>query len=172
MLPIKKEAKRDREEEEAHLLRCPICIELVVDASQVTCCGALFCKACIDPITAKRLPLCPMCRAPCSPDKVFPDVRGERASRNFPRPCRHAAYGCAFIGPRNDVAVHEPSCQHVPHTELVKEISDLKKQNAALDAKLKAQTAEVLTLKMLLNALLESTNRARGVCGCCRVLPN
>ena len=102
----------------------------------MTCCGALFCRACIAPVTATRTPKCPMCRAACGPDKVVTDVRSERASKNTTRPCRHAAHGCTFIGPRNDVALHEPNCAHLPRSDLVNENSNLKKENSRLKEQL------------------------------------
>ena len=69
-----------------------------------------------------------MCRAPCGPDKVFPDVRGERASKNTTRPCRHKARGCTFKGDRVAVAKHEPGCGHVPPMDLAKKNAELEQR--------------------------------------------
>ena len=128
---VKKEAKRDRSESASEGdddLVCPICTDLAVDSCQVTCCGALFCRACITPVAAARSPKCPMCWAVCGPDKVVPDVRSERASKNTTRPCRHKARGCTFKGDREAVVKHEPGCGHVPPVDFPKKNAELEQQ--------------------------------------------
>lgn len=52
--------KRPNENDGSDELMCSICFDLAVDAVQVSCCGALHCRACISKCTA-----CPMCRNPC-----------------------------------------------------------------------------------------------------------
>jgi hypothetical protein len=54
-------------------LMCSICFDLAVDAVQVSCCGALHCRACISKCTA-----CEMCRNPVP--ELVPDIRRERLS--------------------------------------------------------------------------------------------
>ena len=151
---IKKEAKRDRSESKADDLICPICTELVVDASQMTCCGALFCRACITPV----LPQCPMCRAACGPAQPYP-----------PRPC--AGRGPTLTDTRDNVVKDE----EVDPTD---EISDLQKQVSDRDAAISGQACMMATYalaqqaknnevfsivfmdpSLALNALLKVTNR-------------
>lgn len=64
-------------------LQCLICQELVVDAVQVLCCGALHCRACIS-----KCDRCPQCRKHVNADCIGFDVRCERLSAAYVRPCR------------------------------------------------------------------------------------
>ena len=82
-------------------LQCLICFELVVDAVQVRCCGALHCRACIS-----QCEKCPMCRKPVNADTIIPDVRCERLSAAAIRPCSYAEEGCVFKANRASVAAH------------------------------------------------------------------
>ncbi len=41
---------------------CPVCLEVQVDPHQVTCCGKIFCKSCLDQLIGGRQN-CPNCRS-------------------------------------------------------------------------------------------------------------
>lgn len=101
--------KRPNENDGSDELVCSICFDLAVDAVQVSCCGALHCRACISKCTA-----CPMCRNPVL--ELVPDIRRERLSAATLRQCPHQ--GCAFEGNRASVASHEEDCEFVPRAVL------------------------------------------------------
>ena len=102
------EPKRHHSEENEELM-CSICFDLVVDAVQVGCCGALHCRACIVKCTT-----CPLCREPLRAENLYLDVRRERLSAAALRQCCHAENGCIFKGNRASVIAHEPLCDFVP----------------------------------------------------------
>jgi hypothetical protein len=94
-------------------LQCLICQELVVDAVQVVCCGALHCRACIS-----KCDKCPQCRKHVNADCIVPDVRCERLAAACSRPCPNAQHGCDFNGNRASVTAHEDNCDFVPRSVL------------------------------------------------------
>lgn len=51
-------------------LICLICALVARDAHQVTCCGKIFCKGCLEKLDGNS---CPQCKAEF---KSFPDARG------------------------------------------------------------------------------------------------
>ena len=115
--------KRQRAAADEHEeLQCLICFELVVDAVQVRCCGALHCRACISKCTT-----CPMCRKPVNADTIIPDVRCERLSAAAIRPCSYAEEGCAFKANRTSVAAHEELCDYVPRSVLREKIQKVER---------------------------------------------
>jgi hypothetical protein len=123
--------KRQRAAADEHEeLQCLICFELVVDAVQVRCCGALHCRACIS-----KCATCPLCRKPVSADTIIPDVRCERLSAAAIRPCSYAEEGCAFKANRASVAAHEELCDYVPRSVLREKIQkverDMREQSLA-----------------------------------------
>jgi hypothetical protein len=104
-------------------LQCLICFELVVDAVQVRCCGALHCRACIS-----KCEKCPMCRKPVSADTIMPDVRCERLSAAAVRPCLYAEDGCVFKGNRASTSAHEEICDFVPRSVLREKIQKVSRE--------------------------------------------
>ena len=103
--------KRSLDEEE---LTCSICIELVVDAVQISCCGSLYCRACICKCTC-----CPLCRKSF---EIIPDVRCERLSAATLRKCTW----CSFRGNRASVSQHEArECDLIPASILRNKIEEL-----------------------------------------------
>jgi hypothetical protein len=114
--PMSDSYKRRRGQlfEENEELMCMICLELANAATQVTCCGARNCRACIS-----RCQYCPNCRQPVSPINIVCDVRCERLSAAALRPCIHDANGCRFEGNRVEVAAHEESCKFEPSSAVL-----------------------------------------------------
>ena len=98
-------------------LQCLICQELVVDAVQVICCGALHCRACIS-----KCDKCPQCRKHVNADCIVPDVRCESLAAACSRPCSNAQHGCIFNGNRASVTAHEDICEFVPRSILREKI--------------------------------------------------
>ncbi len=104
-------------------LECLICQELVVDAVQVVCCGALHCRACIS-----KCDRCPQCRKNVNADCIVPDVRCERLSAAFVRQCPNEQHGCDFKGNRASVTAHEEICDFVPRSVLREKIQAVKSE--------------------------------------------
>lgn len=110
-----------RYSEEQEELKCSICLDLVIDAVQVICCGTLYCRACIC-----KCATCPLCRKAFS---IIPDVRCERLSAAALRQCSW----CSFKGHRASVADHEArECHLVP-------VGVLRKKNADLEEAFRKQ---------------------------------
>jgi CheY-like chemotaxis protein len=103
-------------------LVCVICVDLVVDAHQTTCCGSLFCKSCISSWVNRvsvsgRAQLCPTCRTQLTSSMIVVDVRSDRKSAEHIRYCPfHAEFGCAFAGNRREVSSHQETCTYKPVT--------------------------------------------------------
>ena len=57
-------------------LMCQICQAVACSPHQVTCCGRVYCKACLDE-HKKHSSICPNCR---ERGQNFPDIRGEWTS--------------------------------------------------------------------------------------------
>jgi len=122
-----------RYSEEQEELKCSICLDLVIDAVQVICCGTLYCRACIC-----KCATCPLCRKAFS---IIPDVRCERLSAAALRQCSW----CSFKGNRASVADHEArECHLVP-------VGVLRKKNADLEEAFRKQ--HVMQRALMLCAL-------------------
>jgi hypothetical protein len=142
-------ASADENEE----LHCPICFELLVDAVQVRCCGALHCRACIS-----KCATCPMCRKPVNADTIMPDVRCERMSAAVIRTCSYVEEGCAFEGNRAAVAAHEELCDYVPRSVLREKIQKLKND---MREQLHAHLTERLNLTLENSAISKRAKTAK-----------
>jgi hypothetical protein len=131
-------------------LRCSICFDLVVDAVQVRCCGALHCRACIS-----KCATCPLCRKPLGAESIISDVRCERLSAAAIRRCSHAANGCTFKGNRASVTDHEALCDFVPPGVLRAEIHKLNEELMAISTNFERMKAEKMKLQQeLMNCAL------------------
>ena len=137
-------------------LQCVICLDLVVDATQVICCGALHCRSCIT-----RCSTCPSCRKPLRGGSILPDIRCERLSAAHERPCPYADDGCTFEGNRASVAYHEQQCEFVPRSVLREKIKTLE---ASL-ARQKLEISEDLNVsaEVALRLLTESMGKNKAL---------
>lgn len=97
-------------------LVCAICIDLVNDARQVSCCGSLFCKSCIEQCQRRcGHAVCPNCRTVLISSNILVDKRSERKSADHLRNCMyHEEYHCSFIGNRSAVLKHQTTCEYNP----------------------------------------------------------
>jgi hypothetical protein len=129
-------------------LKCSICFDLVVDAVQVRCCGALHCRACIS-----KCATCPLCRKPLGAESIISDVRCERLSAAAIRQCSHAANGCTFKGNRASVTSHEALCDFVPPGVLRNEIQKLNEALLANSTNFDRMKAEKMKLRQELNEI-------------------
>ena len=120
-------------------LDCLICHNLVVNSVQSPCCGALFCRGCVETWLERATEtFCPNCRQPLTKEELQKDAYRERLSANFKRRCRyHESEGCAFVGNREAISVHEKICPKMPiTTRLQARIDELTEEKALLTASL------------------------------------
>lgn len=97
-------------------LECPICTLVLTAPVQTRCCGALFCKSCIEqwsPISteggrqmrrASKSSCCPNCRT--SPLQYFDDKRTERMIKNLTVTCSNHKSGCKWTGEFRNLSDH------------------------------------------------------------------
>ncbi len=87
---------------------CLVCLEVQVDPHQVTCCGKIFCKACLDQLIRRRQN-CPNCRSHL--EWNFPDLNTERRIKHLRVHCDNRTRGCEWVGYMKDLKDgHIPEC--------------------------------------------------------------
>ena len=99
---------------------CLVCLEVQVDPHQVTCCGKIFCKSCLDQLVRKNQN-CPNCRKQFSRDECFRDLNTERKINQLRVHCEYNKKGCEWIGRLKDMKeLHFPECLYslVPCTNI------------------------------------------------------
>ncbi len=74
---------------------CPVCLQVIREPHQVTCCGKKFCKACIEHIKAIKKP-CPTCNE--EEFSNFPDKGLKQSLYGFKVRCSHQKDGCEWTG--------------------------------------------------------------------------
>ena len=100
---------------------CSVCLEVQVDPHQVTCCGKIFCKSCLDKLI-RGSQNCPNCRKNLN-NRYFPDLNTERRIKQLRVRCENHTRGCKWVGYMKDLKrVHIPECPNhlVPCTNLSK----------------------------------------------------
>ena len=83
--------------------KCPICLFILREPFQATCCGHSFCQACIQKIQQEHRP-CPTCNQPRF--NVFPNKGLQRTLFNFKVECMHKKLGCEWVGELNEMEKH------------------------------------------------------------------
>ncbi len=73
---------------------CPVCLQIIREPHQVTCCGKKFCKACIEHIRAIQKP-CPTCNKEFS---SFADKGLKQSLYSLKVRCSHQKDGCEWMG--------------------------------------------------------------------------
>ncbi len=71
---------------------CPVCLQIIREPHQVTCCGKKFCKACIEHIRAIQKP-CPTCNEEFS---SFADKGLKQSLYSLKVRCSHQKDGCEW----------------------------------------------------------------------------
>ena len=82
---------------------CPVCLQIIHEPYQVTCCGNRFCRSCIQRIIAEGM-ACPTCNNKhfsVSPDKDFRDSLYSLQVR-----CSHQKDGCEWTGELGQLDEH------------------------------------------------------------------
>ena len=82
---------------------CPVCLLIVREPNQVTCCGYSFCRACIEQVVSRKKP-CPTCNE--AEFSVFPDKRLQRSLYQFRVRCEHQKEGCEWSGELGQLDKH------------------------------------------------------------------
>ena len=82
---------------------CPICLQVLRDPFQVTCCGNSFCKSCIKRVQVGKKS-CPTCNE--ADFSVFPDKRLRRSLYAFQVRCVYQKSGCEWIGELGELDRH------------------------------------------------------------------
>ena len=102
---------------------CPICTLVQRDAHQVTCCGKIYCKSCLEQLEIYNHIIhnhytqsikCPNCRSKCclaEEYKVFPDRNTISKINHLRIHCTNKERGCKWVGHLKDLdTVHRPKC--------------------------------------------------------------
>ena len=82
---------------------CPICLLVLRDPFQVSCCGNSFCQSCIKCIQVDKKS-CPTCNE--ADFSVFPDKRLRRSLYSFRVRCVHQKSGCEWTGELRELDGH------------------------------------------------------------------
>lgn len=82
---------------------CPVCLSVLRDPYQSTCCGHSFCKACIEEIKADY-PACPSCYA--EDFDTFEDEQLRRSLYAFKVRCPNKQRGCEWEGELGQLEKH------------------------------------------------------------------
>ncbi len=88
-----------------HLLQseCPVCLQIIREPHQVTCCGNSFCNSCIQRVKDDNKP-CPTCNKEGLSD--FPDKRLKRSLYALKVRCSHQQDGCEWTGELGQLDEH------------------------------------------------------------------
>ena len=80
---------------EALQSECPVCLLVLRKPYQTTCCGHVFCQACIEQVQANN-DHCPCCQAETF--DIFEDKRLKRSLSGFKVHCTNKQEGCQWMG--------------------------------------------------------------------------
>uniref|UniRef100_A0A1X7UY34 RING-type domain-containing protein n=1 Tax=Amphimedon queenslandica TaxID=400682 RepID=A0A1X7UY34_AMPQE len=96
-------------------IECPVCLHILTDPHQVTCCGYNFCGSCIEIIKARNGP-CPMCKE--KEYQSFIDKKCSRIINGLEVYCSNKEKGCQWKGELKNMSTHlnkekrEGECQY------------------------------------------------------------
>lgn len=82
---------------------CPVCLLVLKDPFQATCCGYVFCRECIERIRGDNNP-CPCCKA--KNFKCFEDITLKRSLYGFRIHCTMKDLGCQWMGELGELENH------------------------------------------------------------------
>ena len=83
---------------------CPVCLQVLRDPQQVTCCGNSYCKVCIGRVVNKNGKPCPTCNAVTF--SIFPNKGLRRTLGGFRVYCSNKDEGCEWVGELGDIERH------------------------------------------------------------------
>ena len=82
---------------------CPVCLLVLREPHQVTCCGYSFCATCVKRVQKDKKP-CPTCNE--ADFTVFPDKRLKRSLNEYPVYCCQRGEGCDWVGELGELDRH------------------------------------------------------------------
>ena len=82
---------------------CPICMVVLCEPFQVTCCGNSYCRTCIELVKAKEK-ACPTCNE--ANFSAFPNKGLQRSLYSFRVRCVHQKSGCEWTGELGELDGH------------------------------------------------------------------
>ena len=89
--------------QEAFQSDCPVCLLVLRDPHQLTCCGNSICEACLKPLQEDKKP-CPTCKQ--HDFTFFEDKRLKRSLNQFQVYCSHKEDGCDWVGELGELDNH------------------------------------------------------------------
>ena len=89
---------------------CLICTLVLRQPHQVTCCGKIYCKKCLDELKTRNPNFnCPNCREKIN-NRYFKDVNTERKISQLKIYCTNKDSGCCYKGELKDLDSHLTQC--------------------------------------------------------------
>ena len=82
---------------------CPVCLLILKEPYQATCCGYGFCRVCIERIRAENKP-CPCCKA--EGFDCFEDKGRKRLLNDYQVHCANKKIGCRWVGELGELENH------------------------------------------------------------------
>ena len=82
---------------------CPICLLVLREPYNTTCCDNSFCYECIKQIKESRSPVCPLCKQKF---EINPRKSVQRALYQLKVYCTHKKDGCDWVGPLEQLDKH------------------------------------------------------------------
>ena len=82
---------------------CPVCLQVLREPYQATCCGYSFCRVCIERSKARNIP-CPCCKA--DEFDLFPNKGLQRSLYEFQVKCINKDLGCQWAGELGQLDKH------------------------------------------------------------------
>ena len=83
---------------------CPICLHVLREPYQATCCGKNFCRGCLDENKANHSNSCPCCKT--KNFLFFEDKRLQQTLYDFRVYCPHRCEGCEWTGELRELDAH------------------------------------------------------------------
>lgn len=82
---------------------CPICLHILREPYQATCCGYIYCRNCIERVRVDSKP-CPTCNS--TDFELFPDKRLHKSLYGFKVWCSNRSEGCNWSGELRELVAH------------------------------------------------------------------
>ena len=82
---------------------CPVCLLVLHEPYQTTCCGNIFCEVCVKRVQTDKKP-CPTCNE--VDFKVFADKRLKRSLNEYHVYCSHKGEVCKWVGELGELDRH------------------------------------------------------------------
>ena len=102
--------------------RCPVCLLILWEPYQATCCGKAFCRVCIERVRADNNP-CPCCMT--EGFDCFVDVARRQSLNEYDVYCTNRERGCQWVGRLGDFEDHlnpmpsqDRQLEGCPHTNI------------------------------------------------------